>query len=174
MSYQGEHIDPLKRKFCKKFKIKRLEHGRDLRKQKVKDKDGKPANENEKEAEKNENKNNPLNTAEGYKIVDIEFLVSQLKEGWKTCKKKISLCNIEEETYSISDVWVTDLETNYAGINFIHNPPRNTTWREQNPSPRDNTGSQKPHPRDIKLENFTNVSINSDTIWNVKLCGLNK
>ena len=98
MSYQGEDIDPLKRKFCKKFKIKRLEHGRDLRKQNVKDKDGKPANENEKEAEKNENKNNPLNTAEGYKIVDIEFLVSQLKEGWKTCKEKISLCNIEEET----------------------------------------------------------------------------
>ena len=26
------------------------------------------------------------------------------------------------------------------------------------------TGSQKPHPRDIKLENFTNISMNSDTI----------
>ena len=34
----------------------------------------------------------------------------------------------------------------------------------QKPSPQDKTGSQKPHPRDIKLENFTNVSINSDTI----------
>ena len=44
--------------------------------------------------------------------------------------------------------------------------PRDTTWREQQPSPqdnhsvqnlspRDNTGSQKPHPRDIKFENFT-------------------
>ena len=30
--------------------------------------------------------------------------------------------------------------------------------------PRDKTGSQKPHPRDIKLENFMNVSINCDTI----------
>ena len=44
----------------------------------------------------------------------------------------------------------------------------------QKPSPWDRTGSQKPHPRDTKLENFTNVSINSDTIWNEKLCGLNK
>ena len=34
----------------------------------------------------------------------------------------------------------------------------------QKPFSRDTTGSQKPHPRDIKLENFTNVSINSDTI----------
>ena len=97
-SNQGEHIDRLKGKFCNKFKIKRLEHGRDLRKQKVKDKDGKPANENEKEAEKDENKNIPLDIAEGYKIVDVEFLVSQLKEGCKTYKKEISLCNIEEET----------------------------------------------------------------------------
>ena len=32
----------------------------------------------------------------------------------------------------------------------------------------------KPHPRDTKLENFTNISLNSDTIWNEKLCGLNK
>ena len=34
----------------------------------------------------------------------------------------------------------------------------------QKPSPWDRTGSQKPHPRDIKLENFTNISINSDII----------
>ena len=54
MSNHGEHIDRLKGKFCKKFKIKRLEHGRDLRKQKVKDKDRKSANENEKEAEEDE------------------------------------------------------------------------------------------------------------------------
>ena len=71
-----------------------------------------------------------------------------------------------------------------AGINFIQNHPppgtnpRDTTRREQKPSPRDNncvqkpfprdkTGSQKPHPRDIKLEN-------SDTISNEKLCRLNK
>ena len=72
------------------------------------------------------------------------------------------------------EIWGT-----YAGINFIHNHPpwknpRDTTWREQKSSPRDNTESQKPHLRDIKLENFTNVSINSDTIWNEKLCGLNK
>ena len=45
---------------------------------------------------------------------------------------------------------------------------------EQRSSPRDKPGSQKPHPRDIKLENLTNVSINFDTIWNKKLCGLNK
>ena len=44
----------------------------------------------------------------------------------------------------------------------------------QRPSPRDRKGSQKPHPWDIKLENFTNISMNSDTIWNEKLCGLNK
>ena len=71
-----------------------------------------------------------------------------------------------------------------AGINFIQNHPppgtnpRDTTRREQKPSPRDNncvqkpfprdkTGSQKPHPRDIKLEN-------PDTISNEKLCRLNK
>ena len=34
----------------------------------------------------------------------------------------------------------------------------------QKPSLRDKTGIQKPHPRNIKLENFTNVSMNSDTI----------
>ena len=34
----------------------------------------------------------------------------------------------------------------------------------QKPSPLDRTGSQKPHPRDIKLENFTSMSINSGTI----------
>ena len=36
----------------------------------------------------------------------------------------------------------------------------------QKPFPRDKTGSQKPHPRDIKLEN-------PDSIWNEKLCRLN-
>ena len=75
-----------------------------------------------------------------------------------------------------------------AGINFIHNnlpQPRDMTWREQKPSPRynycvqkpsprDRKGSQKPHSRDIKLEYFTNISINSDTIRSEKLCGLNK
>ena len=84
-------------------------------------------------------------------------------------------------------------KSHYADINFIQNHPSplprtnpmDTTWREQKPSPRDNhcvpkssswdrTGSQKPHPRDIKLENFTNISINSDTIWNKNLCCLNK
>ena len=68
----------------------------------------------------------------------------------------------------------------YAGISFIQNhPPRDKppghdlkgaitlpldSHCVQKPSPRDRTGSQKPHPRDIKLENFTNISINSDTI----------
>ena len=78
----------------------------------------------------------------------------------------------------------------YAAINFIQNhPPQNKTLEHyskgaktfppdnhcvQKPSRRDKTGSQKPHPRNIKLENSTNVSINSDTIWNGKLCGLNR
>ena len=63
--------------------------------------------------------------------------------------------------------------TNNAAINFIQNDspgtnPRDTTRKGQNPprdnhclqkpSPRDKTGSQKPH-RDIKLESFTNVPI---------------
>ena len=75
-----------------------------------------------------------------------------------------------------------------AGINFIQNhpPPSGTRLEEsknhpprdnhcvQKPFPRDKTGSQKPHPWDIKSKNFTNVSINSDTIQNEKLCGLNK
>ena len=64
----------------------------------------------------------------------------------------------------------------YAAINLIQNhSPRDTTRRGQKPSPRDNhcvqnpfprdkTGGQKPHLRDIKLENFTNTSINLDTI----------
>ena len=44
----------------------------------------------------------------------------------------------------------------------------------QKPSPRDKTESQKPHPWDLKLKNFTKVFINSDTTSNEKLCGLNK
>ena len=49
----------------------------------------------------------------------------------------------------------------YAGINFIHSHPLGHDLKGANnhsvqkPSPRDNIGSQKPHPRDIKLENFT-------------------
>ena len=79
---------------------------------------------------------------------------------------------------------------NYSGIDFIqkHPPPtltnpRDTTWRKQKlsprhnhsvqkPSPQDRTGSQKPHSRDIRLENFANISRTSNTIWNEKLCGL--
>ena len=69
-------------------------------------------------------------------------------------------------------------ETN-AGINFIHNhppPPGDKplghdlkgaksfpldNYCVQKLSPRDRTGSQKPHSQDIKCENFTNISINS-------------
>ena len=65
-----------------------------------------------------------------------------------------------------------------ASINFTQNHPQDKSpghnlkgakipWDNhcvQKPSPRDKTESQKPHPWDIKLENFTNVSINSDTI----------
>ena len=69
-----------------------------------------------------------------------------------------------------------------AGINLIHNrhhpslPP--TTRREgsKNPSPGTiivyknpplgtEKGVRNPTPQDIKLENFTNISMNSDTIW---------
>ena len=52
--------------------------------------------------------------------------------------------------------------------------PRDTTRRGQQPSQRDNHCAQNPSPRqnreskapprDIKLENFTNISINSDTV----------
>ena len=68
-----------------------------------------------------------------------------------------------------------------AGINFIQNHP--PSWEQtprtrleaaktlpqdnpcvQKPSPRDQTGSQKPYPLEINSENFRNVSINSDTI----------
>ena len=75
----------------------------------------------------------------------------------------------------------------YAGINFIQNhplpgtrlegsknPPPGDNHSVQKPSPRDRTGSQKCHPQDMKSENFTNISVNSDTIWNEKLSGLNK
>ena len=65
----------------------------------------------------------------------------------------------------------------YAAISFIENhpppgtSPRDTTRRGQkpfpwdnhcvqNPSTQDKTGSQRPHPQDIKLENFTDVFIN--------------
>ena len=100
------------------------------------------------------------------------FHLRQLFHGWRAVRLVFpsSLRQIEVSSY--------------AGINFIQNHPppgtnpRDTTRREQKPSPRDNncvqkpfprdkTGSQKPHPRDIKLEN-------SDTISNEKLCRLNK
>ena len=42
-------------------------------------------------------------------------------------------------------------------------PPRDNHCVQKRSS-WDKTGSQKPHLRDINLENFTNVSINSDTI----------
>ena len=71
-------------------------------------------------------------------------------------------------------------KANNAGINFIHNhPPQDKPLGHdlkgaktlpqdnhcvQKPFPRDRTGSQKLHPQDIKLENLTNKSMNSDTI----------
>ena len=33
---------------------------------------------------------------------------------------------------------------------------------------------QNRESKGLKLENFTNISLNSDTTWNEKLCGLNK
>ena len=44
------------------------------------------------------------------------------------------------------------------------NPPPWDNHCVQKPSPRNRTGSQNPHLWDIELENFTNISINSDTI----------
>ena len=91
---------------------------------------------------------------------------------------------ISQNELKLLVVWKN--ESPYAGINFMQNHPnpRDMTRREQKPSPatiivyktppRDKTGSQKPHPRDIKLEIFTNISMNCDTIWNEKPCGLDK
>ena len=78
------------------------------------------------------------------------------------------------------------LQLNSAGINFIQNhpppghdlkgaktvPPGQSLCTKTLPSGQ-NRESKAP-PRYINLENFTNVSINSDTIWNEKLYGLNK
>ena len=44
------------------------------------------------------------------------------------------------------------------------NPPPGKIIVYKNSSPQDKTGGQKPHPRDIKLENLTNISIKSHTI----------
>ena len=41
-------------------------------------------------------------------------------------------------------------------------PPRQSLCTKT--LPRDRTGSQKPNLQDIKLQNFTNISINSDNI----------
>ena len=55
-----------------------------------------------------------------------------------------------------------------VSISSITIPPGQTPGTRlegsKNPPPRDNHSVQKPSPRDKKLENFTNVSINSDTI----------
>ena len=110
---------------------------------------------------------------------------SLLRKAYETGSPDLSYLSAKESKDPGSEVDEEDDESN-AGINFIQNHPppppgtnpRDTTRREQKPSPRDNncvqkpfprdkTGSQKPHPRDIKLEN-------SDTISNEKLCRLNK
>ena len=62
----------------------------------------------------------------------------------------------------------------YPAINFIQNHPLplgQSLFTRTLPSGQNR--ESKPHPRDMKLENFTNVSIDSNTIWNEKLCGLN-
>ena len=53
-------------------------------------------------------------------------------------------------------------------------PPPETITVYKNPPLGTEQGVKNPHPRDLKLENFTNISINSDTISNEKLCGLDK
>ena len=56
---------------------------------------------------------------------------------------------------------VSTVSMSYAAINFILNHPPGTQLKGAKTSPGDKTGSQKLHPQNIKLENFTNVS---DTI----------
>ena len=75
---------------------------------------------------------------------------------------------------SISSITIPPGQTPGTRLEGSKNPPPLDNHCVQRPSPRDRKGSQKPHPWDIKLENFTNISMNSDTIRNEKLCGLNK
>ena len=53
-------------------------------------------------------------------------------------------------------------------------PPPGTITVHKNPPIGTKQGVKSRHSWDIKLENFTNVPINSDTISNEKLGGLNK
>ena len=80
------------------------------------------------------------------------------------------------------DAWVYILKSlTNAAITFIFNHPpqypspgHDSKGADTRPSgcivimyknlPQDKTGSQKPHPQDIKLGNFTNVFINSLTL----------
>ena len=61
-----------------------------------------------------------------------------------------------------------DPPKSYAAINFIQNHSRDTTRRGQNPPLGTKQGGQKPHTRDIKLRNFTNVFINTLTLFEMK------
>ena len=55
---------------------------------------------------------------------------------------------------------ITDVAC-YAAVNFIQNhPPGHDSKGANLPAHRDKTGSQRSHPREIKLDNFTNVFIN--------------
>ena len=95
---------------------------------------------------------------------------------------------------TILQAWAGRAELQYSGnaaINFIQNHlPRTNPWditqRGQKtkfpgtivvykkPPLGTKQGVKSPIPATLKSENFTNVSINSDNIWNEKLCGLNK
>ena len=58
----------------------------------------------------------------------------------------------------------------YASINFIQNhSPSGQSLRAKTLPSGQNKESKAP-PRYIKLENFTNVSVNSDTIFETKSC----
>ena len=64
---------------------------------------------------------------------------------------------------SVSSKTIPPGQTPWTRLEGIKTLPRDNHC-VQKPFPWDKTGNQKPHPRDIKLENFTNVSINSDTV----------
>ena len=81
-------------------------------------------------------------------------------------------------TLKIHEFWVKIMGVMQVSISSITIPPGQTPGHDlkgakplprdnhcvQKPSPRARTGTQKPHSRDIKLENFSNISMNSDTI----------
>ena len=101
------------------------------------------------------------------KIVEWEIALTSIqtlsRESLKHWRRLVSIQRIfGPQGDAVNWMWNCCLiGYNYAGINVIQNHP-----------PGQTPGTQKPHSRDIRLENFTNISRTSNTIWNEKLCGL--